>query len=93
MSPLDRVLNYKRVGEERDEFIPRIKVNLLKEARHNFFMLCTCRTVYTMYIYTDFLNLRATCGSADQPIPSPIFKALSQPKPHPSDRTVKADKT
>ena len=53
-----------------------------------YYILCTCRTVYTMYIYINLLNLRATCGSAEQPIPSPIGKALSQPKPHPSDRTV-----
>ena len=54
-------------------------INLPKEA-HHIFHYVHVETVYTMYIYTNLLNLRATCGSAEQPIPSPIGKAPSQPK-------------
>ena len=76
-----------RSGEERDEFSPRMSINLPKEA-HQIFYYVHVETVNTMYIYTNLLNQRANSGSAEQPIPSPIGKAPSQPKPHPSDRTV-----
>ena len=39
-----------------------------------------------MYIYTNLLTLRPNCGSAEQPQPSPIGKALNHIKPQPSDR-------
>ena len=43
---------------------------------------------HLILMYMNLLNLRATCGSTEQPLPSPIGKALNQPKPRPSDRTV-----
>ena len=76
------------VGEERDEFSPRRQINLPKEAYHFFFGdFYFIIMYYTMYIYTN-LNIRAICGSAEQPLLGLDGKALSQPKPHPSNRTV-----
>ena len=40
-----------------------------------------------MYIYTN-LNIKAIGGSSEQPLLGPSDKALSQPKPHPSNKTV-----
>ena len=45
-------------------------------------------TSNTMYINTNLLNIRANCGSAEQPLLDPIEKALNQLKPHPSNRIV-----
>ena len=44
-----------------------------------FFFLCK---------FHIFLNIRAICGSAEQPLLGPSEKALNQSKPHPSNRTV-----
>ena len=41
-----------------------------------------------MYIYIDLLIPRVTGGSTEQPPLAPNGKALNQPKPHPSNRTV-----
>ena len=48
-------------------------------------VLLFCFMNYLHYVYT---NLRATGGSAEQPLLGRSEKALNQPKPHPSDRTV-----
>ena len=37
-----------------------------------------------MYIYVNLLNLRATCGSVEQPLLGPSGKALNQPTPNPT---------
>ena len=33
---------------------------------------------------TNLFNIRAICGSSEQPLLGPSEKALNQPKPHPS---------
>ena len=72
----------------REGWVQSQNVNKPPKGSTSQFYYVHVENVYTMYIYTNLLNLRATCGSAEQPLPSPIGKALSQPKPHPSDRTV-----
>ena len=46
--------------------------------------------IYTLFTYVQNLfYFWATCGSAEQPLQVPGGKALSQTKPHPSDKSVK----
>ena len=48
-----------------------------------FFIVCT-----TIYICTYSSIIRATGGSAEQPLQVLSGRALNRPKPHPSDKTV-----
>ena len=56
-----------------------------------FFFLCAEKLliICTLYTYVHFSSrVRAICGSAGQPLPAPDGRALCQPKPHLSGRTV-----
>ena len=43
---------------------------------------------FFLLICTKLLIVRAICGSAEQPLLGSNGRALSHPKPHPSDRIV-----
>ena len=81
------------VGEERDEFSP-IKISLLEEVREIFFFfLLLLNYVCNIYKYVQvftYVHLssryQSVGGSAEQPQLVRDDRALSQPKPHPSDR-------
>ena len=88
------------VGEERDEFSP-IKLSLPEEVREIFFFffffffffLLLLNYVCNIYKYVQvftYVHLssryQSVGGSAEQPQPVRDDRALSQPKPHPSDR-------
>ena len=47
-------------------------------------------SIYNMYIFTNQcpIIIGPAGGSAEQPLLALDGKALNQPKPHPSDRTV-----
>ena len=75
-------------GEDRAEFSPLKEINLPKEARLIFFFLMLLNYIYTIYIFTNLLWVPFIGGSAGQPPPDPNGRALSQPRPHPSDKIV-----
>ena len=69
------------------------EINLPNEECHSFGVFLFCLSAYipenNMYIYTDLLIPRVIGGSAEQPPLGPKEKAQeSQPKPHPSNKTV-----
>ena len=74
------------------------RINLPKEACHSLFFFCFFFVIYTylsmsiynMYIFRNIylLIIGLVSGSAEQPQPALNGKALSQPRPHPSDRIV-----
>ena len=43
------------------------------------------------FFLTNLHNIRAICGSAEQPLLGPSEKALNQPKPHPSTELCECD--
>ena len=80
------------VGEERDEFSP-IKLSLPEEVREIFFFLLLLNYMCNIYKYVQVFTYvqissryQSVGGSAEQPQPVQDGRALSQPKPHPSDR-------
>ena len=73
------------------------RINLPKEACHSFFFFFffviytyLSMSIYNMYIFRNIylLIIGLVSGSAEQPQPALNGKALSQPRPHPSDRIV-----
>ena len=84
------------VGEERDEFSP-IKLSLPEEVREIiiiiFFVcvflnyMCNIYKYVLLFTYVQISSrYQSVGGSAEQPQQDQDGRALSQPKPHPSDR-------
>ena len=82
------------VGEERDEFSP-IELNLPEEVRETFFFIyllflnymCNVYKYVQLFTYVQISSrYQSVGGSAEQPQQDEDGRALSQPKPHPSDR-------
>ena len=81
------------VGEERDEFSP-IEFNLPEKVRFFFFFFVLllnymCNIYEYVQLITDVQissRYQSVGGSAEQPQQDQDGRALSQPKPHPSDR-------
>ena len=64
--------------------VPYEEINLPKEACP----LSITMSIYNMYICKNILIAGPVSGSAEQPLLAPNERALSQPKPHLSNRTV-----
>ena len=79
------------VGEERDEFSP-IEISLPEEVLRFFFFfffnyMCNIYKYVQVFTYVQISSrYRFAGGSAEQPQPDQDGRALSQPRPHPSDR-------
>ena len=77
------------VGEERDEFSP-IEISLPEEVLRFFFFLnymCNIYKYVQVFTYVQISSrYRFAGGSAEQPQPDQDGRALSRPRPHPSDR-------
>ena len=55
-----------------------------------FFVVFFCLTVCTLFTYLQISSRSwvVVGGSAEQPLQNPNGRALNQPRPHPSDKTV-----
>ena len=90
-APPPFVQTCSEVGEERDEFSP-IEISLPEEVLRFFFFLflnymCNIYKYVQVFTYVQISSrCRSAGGSAGQPQPDQDGRALSRPKPHPSDR-------
>ena len=83
------------IREERDEFSPIEKIHFPREASHSFFglffdymLLYYIQGIYIIYTCTLLLISGFGGGPTEQPPLAPNGRALNQPKPYPSNRTV-----
>ena len=68
----------------------RKEINLPKEARQSFFVFfMLLNYMYKLFTYVQISSMSWAAGrSVGQLLPDPDGRALNQPKPHPSSKTV-----